>query len=692
MNVLHGWALIAGLAALTLPVLIHWLTRPRPTLLPWSAIHLLREIAQQRASRHRVRDFVVLSLRVLAVGLLAFTFARPLMSDPPLVGDHQVGEATRVVILDASQSMGALERGVPRMERARSIAANYLKSQSGLNAGLVVASAHAESVFDVPSSNLAALREKLADQKVKPERLNVSAALTWAKELLVQGKGRLELVIVSDFQRTNWASANFGLLPEGTLIELESLGTAVPLDNIAIIGAKCRPAAQESSELQIDVEVVNHTPRARPVQVEVRLGERALRLEGACQPGVPTNLMGTLESPPPGWLTGTAKLLSEADALPADDLRWFTTEVRPPPVVALITRQPIVARELSSYFLDTALKLLQSSGDTTPRLLRIEPEKLDDERLTAADLIVVDHPGRFNAAQVKRLANLIRRGRSLLYVASESIDATNLVLLADAAGGDWNLPVEFAPAPSQQRRELFLASVQREQSPFTIFGDRWADYSTGLRFSSGLTSRKLPGGLTDDIRASYQDTSAALVVGSSGAGKVAVWNVDLGRSNIVGSNIFLPLLAEISEWLLLESGMTTVAPCGEPLAIYLPADAGLATELKPSAPVEQDQGVLSDESLGVMWRVPRMGVPGVYEVRKGDTPVLAVAAATPADESQLQSLPGEVINERLAACRMVHVRSAEQRLTTNDNRWTTFATICIACLLVELLALVAWRA
>ena len=93
-----------------------------------------------------------------------------------------------------------------------------------------------------------------------------------------------------------------------------------------------------------------------------------------------------------------------------------------------------------------------------------------------------------------------------------------------------------------------------------------------------------------------------------------------------------------------------------------------------------------------MWRIGRLGRPGVYEVRRGDAPVLAVAATIPADESDLRSLAGEVIRERLSGGRAIHVRSAEQRREAHDNRWVSFAVACVACLMAELAALVWWRA
>src|SRR3954468_22662026 len=102
MNLLHPWALLIGALAIGLPVLIHWLTRPRPVRLPLSTVRFVREAVQQRRARHRLRDFLTLALRTLAVLLLAWTIARPLTGALSPVAAGEEGPAGRVVVLDVS--------------------------------------------------------------------------------------------------------------------------------------------------------------------------------------------------------------------------------------------------------------------------------------------------------------------------------------------------------------------------------------------------------------------------------------------------------------------------------------------------------------------------------------------------------------------------------------------------------------
>ncbi|HEX2473282.1 MAG TPA: BatA domain-containing protein, partial [Lacipirellulaceae bacterium] len=85
MSFLNAWAIGIGAAALLAPLAVHFLTRPRPVSFPLSTIRFLREVIEQRRARSRLRDLIVLLLRMLAVGLLAMALARPLWERAPAV-------------------------------------------------------------------------------------------------------------------------------------------------------------------------------------------------------------------------------------------------------------------------------------------------------------------------------------------------------------------------------------------------------------------------------------------------------------------------------------------------------------------------------------------------------------------------------------------------------------------------------
>src|SRR5262245_52589918 len=115
-GLIHPWAVAVGALAATLPVAIHFLTRPKPVRMPLSTVRFVQRAIQQRRARHRFRDFLILALRTIAIFLLALAIARPLIGDPPLVAANETAKINRVVVLDVSESMAAQQSGIQLFE------------------------------------------------------------------------------------------------------------------------------------------------------------------------------------------------------------------------------------------------------------------------------------------------------------------------------------------------------------------------------------------------------------------------------------------------------------------------------------------------------------------------------------------------------------------------------------------------
>ncbi|MEN6407111.1 MAG: BatA and WFA domain-containing protein [Thermoguttaceae bacterium] len=698
---LHPWALWIGVAAATMPVLIHWWTRPRPVRFPLSTLRFVREAVRQQRTWRRLRDFVLLALRTLAVLLIALAVARPQWREPLQVSDLQGGDTIRVVLLDVSQSMAARAGAVEHIQRARTIAANYLRYRPGLAANLVLAGARPYGVFDGPSTNFEALRDELARCRALPERSDVNRAVDMAARWLAPAsdndRRRRELIVISDFQRSNWSKVDFSPLPGDTNIQFESTAPAEPPPNVAILGVQGRASRAGA---QLDVEIGNETSATRKIAVDVTVGDATHRLTGACPPGRRTTLTEEIRSCPSGWWPGEARLAGVDDALPNDNVCPFVLHVRPRPTYILMTRQPRGRRATSSLFLECALapaagKERRQGGDASPRVIRVDPVALDSSVVASGDLIVLDHPGKLGDEAVKLLAALLRRGRPLLYVAADPIDATNLKRLREASGGSLQMPVEFTPPPAgHARRDLVLTSVQRESPPFEIFGDHLTSTLDQLRFAGGLGSRRLETGVDADVLGRYNDGSAAIVLTSSDAGALAVLNADLAASTLPKTAAFVPLLTELVEQLLDRHRATTRALSGEPLVAQLPAEAGPAHGLWTVGPSGVDGGrcgQLVDEAAGSVWRWAAAGQPGVYCVQRGDATVFAMAVNIPEEESQLDALTPDVLTGRMAAGRMAAYRGVADEDRRRDDSWKWFVLACVGCVMGEMGALIVFR-
>ena len=100
-------AFLAGAAAVAVPILLHLLRRDAAARQPFSDIRLLRRMPAAR--RRRLRDRLLLVLRVSALLLLALAFARPYLGAD--------GGGSRGVTLRAG--IGGSEKGESRAAQRR---------------------------------------------------------------------------------------------------------------------------------------------------------------------------------------------------------------------------------------------------------------------------------------------------------------------------------------------------------------------------------------------------------------------------------------------------------------------------------------------------------------------------------------------------------------------------------------------
>src|SRR3954464_9365784 len=130
---------LLGAALVTLPIVLHWLRRDVAPPVPFTAVRLLKESPIDRSRRRRLRDLLLLAARVLALLLLAASFARPYA-----VSARSSGRAT-VVAIDRSFSMTA----PGRMQRAAALARQAIDDAqaSGDRVGVLIFPLPADDLF-----------------------------------------------------------------------------------------------------------------------------------------------------------------------------------------------------------------------------------------------------------------------------------------------------------------------------------------------------------------------------------------------------------------------------------------------------------------------------------------------------------------------------------------------------------------
>jgi hypothetical protein len=96
---------LVGLGALAIPVLIHLIQRERKRVVEFPSLMFLRKIPYQSVRRRRIRDWLLLAMRLAALALIVLAFARPFFKRSELAAASQNGAREAIILVDTSYSM-----------------------------------------------------------------------------------------------------------------------------------------------------------------------------------------------------------------------------------------------------------------------------------------------------------------------------------------------------------------------------------------------------------------------------------------------------------------------------------------------------------------------------------------------------------------------------------------------------------
>ncbi len=125
MQFLHP-GFLWGLLALAIPIIIHLFHFRRYKKVYFTNVRFLKELKDERNARRKLRNLLVLVMRLLAVAALVFAFAQPYIANK----ERNVERKLISVFVDNSYSMNALSQDVPLIDKAKRKAEQIIKAYS----------------------------------------------------------------------------------------------------------------------------------------------------------------------------------------------------------------------------------------------------------------------------------------------------------------------------------------------------------------------------------------------------------------------------------------------------------------------------------------------------------------------------------------------------------------------------------
>jgi hypothetical protein len=518
---------LLGALSVSIPIVLHLLKHDPENRVLFSAVHLLRRAPVEHSSRRRLRELLLLALRVAALLLLAFAFARPFFAS-----DVAAAGTTTIVALDTSLSMSA----PGQFDKARQLARQQVAAASATSLVGVVTFADSAQAVVQPSSDHAAAAAAIDAARAGASSTRYRAALNAGVDLLRGRPGTI--VVVTDLQETGWDSGEQATVPESVQVKVVDVGA--PPANLAVTSARVTGD-------RIVATVRSTGNEATTASVHLRVGESAdpaaaprVAADSAVPVGAGQTATVSFPIPTARW---AAVAVDDPTGAAADNARYLVLDAASRPTVLVITTSGDLARD--AFYLEQALTAAGEDGQAyaVRGIAAGDLASWDQARLDSHTAVVLlstralEHHGR------ELLTAYLKAGGGLIVGASPDVDGD--VLQEVLAGPRLSIVNPDITAPGSRVTRTWAASDVRHPV-VRAFGPTQA--ALGLvQFQRVAVVR------TDDcsVLARFTTSEPALVDCASGEGHALIVASDLdNRGNDFPLHAtFVPFLHESVRYL-----------------------------------------------------------------------------------------------------------------------------------------------
>lgn len=423
MTFLH-LAMLAGLAAVAVPILIHLLWRHRPRTVAWGAMFLIEEVLRDTSRRIALEQRALLAMRCLIMLLLALALARPVLTGwRPLTGTTPVALA---LVIDDSPSMKATTPDGPSAFDTAKLAADRILEDLPQSSSVQLVTS--TTVDDKPLTPAAA-RQRLRNVAPAASAFDLQEALHAAGEALEEAThSQRQVIVLSDFQATaiphDLEALKNQPLPEVSLLPIPLASTAnIAVERVSV--SPRRPEPGSTARIVVGIRNFGDIPaRDLPVSLRVEGQERdEQRVDVPAQSVASATFLHIFSEAGPVGVEVTIEPESEIDELPEDDLLRVGLDISGPAPVLIVNGGDggLPFGQNPADFLELALssEADESEGESVRVVAANELSIADLGEVSTLILANVESLGEGQASHVR---NFVEAGGVLLVWPGEAAD------------------------------------------------------------------------------------------------------------------------------------------------------------------------------------------------------------------------------------------------------------------------------
>ncbi len=691
------------MAAVAVPLFLHLFNLRRPQTVDFSSLAFVRELQETAVQRVRIKEWLLLALRMLAIACLVMAFARPTVTGDFAGVGPSVRSAHALVVDNSLSTSVTSEDGGTVLNQAKGRGEGVLETvEDGDEVG-VWPTARGSAGDPSLGTNVGVARDALSSLEPRAGASSLARSIVQAGETLAEADAPRRVVYVaSDFQQSTLGDSLSRSLSgiDGVDVRLLPVqpreAANVGVTDVSVVSR----VAEVGQPVDVEATLVNHGSETRSDYVaSVYLdGERVAQTTTTLEPGLETTVSFTVTPQQRGWLS--AAVVAENDDFPPDDRHHFTLHV-PEERNVLVVR----GSGQQTRYVDLALSSEMVDDRIAFRTTAIEETALASAELGRYDAVLLVGPESLSSGEVEALERFVDRGGGVLLFPSDRAEAETYDALLSAvdAGSVGGFSGDLSGEQS-------IASFERVDLDHPIFE---GVFSQEQRSEAEVEQPEIY--RTVDLRPSGR-TGQPLIELSTGVpflhevrhgGGTLLWTAVAPTpqwSDLPVRGLFVPLLYRSVYYL---SAGASVA--GEQLVAGEPGElriSGVApgTSLRLVGP-DGDEVAPEQRSLfgATLLQVgSTLDAPGVYDVRAEEQLVRRVAVNVDPAESDLRPAPPDSAASHLQAVLEAPVQSVSgtgsdevaETLRTQQagaEIWNVFLLLALLLLITEMLVASQWR-
>lgn len=696
--------LLLGLVAAAIPLIIHLFNFRRPKKVDFSSLVFIKELQQSTMQRVRIKQWLLLLLRTLALACLILAFARPTLTGG-LVGSLGGRASTAMaVVVDNSLSMELRDAQGAYLDQAKTLAAGVVSQMEAGDEVFVLTTADRSAATRGSFKNRSPALDAIEDIATQRGADPLGQTLRRAGTLLDEARNlNKEVYLISDLQRSTLLDSVAVALDPSVRPVLIPVGNRA-YANVAVIDVRVLSRIVEVGQpVRIQATLANYgadpvTDYVASVYLE---GERVAQASATIEAGGVTNVVFAATPQERGWLSGL--VLIEDDGFMSDNERFFTLHV--PERRRLLMVQ---GEGQTTDYLELAL-----SSELTRGRVAFDVEVVPENTLAATalgtyDTIILVGPRTLSSGEVSTLARYVQEGGGLFFIpnaAAQAADYNALLTSLEAgtfSGFSGNVGSTQAIAAFERvdvEHPLFEGVLDRQVGRSAAQVES-ADVFLAMNYTPGTGAEQtlihLSNGFPflQEVRVGQ---GAAFLMASA---PDPIW------TDLPVRGLFIPLIYRSMYYL-----SSSEAVSGERLLVGQPGELRLtgvdeADALRLVAPSGEE---ITPEQRNIFGAVlmqidDSIEEAGVYTIQAGATAVRRVAFNLDSRESNLQTYPTADAQERLAEALGRDVRVFEVASegmdgviqAINEERmgleiWNVFLWLALAFLVAEMLVAKQWQ-